>query len=766
MLKGASGSCRRGLHCVMTRKKKSELIEEIRELRAKADEAEEALRAIRSGEVDALIVAGDQGDQVFTLKGAETPYRVILESISEGAITLVSNGVILYSNEHFSKMLGLPLERILGASFRDFVCDRDRSLLPELFETAQRGESRREINLLCASGDPLPVHLSLRQLEPDETGGTRMSMVISDISDRKRSEEALRRAHDELELRVQERTVKLRESEEHYRVITESAQDAIITVDDEGTIMFVNPATEKIFGYRAAELTGKSLTMLMPERFRQAHLNGVREHIATGGKRRPWGAIERPGLHKDGREIPLEISYGEVVKDGRHLFIGIVRDVSERKKAEETIRYQAYHDLPTGLPNKANLMDRLELELAQAERNGNRLAVLHIDLDRFKVINDTLGHLVGDKLVLLITERLKSIIRKSDTLARFGSDEFIVLVSDLGRAEDAAAFARKLVNTMQTAFEIDGHTLYITVSVGISIYPEDGVDPESLLRNADVAISHVKETGRNNYEFFDSAINVRTVERLLLESNLRESIERDELVLHYQPLVSIKTGEIMCLEALVRWDHPVLGLLQPGRFIPIAEEIGFIAEIDKWVIRTACTQLKKWHAAGLHYLCVTVNLSAQQFEQSQFLEIVSGILRETGLGARYLNIEIPESTAMRDIDLVVPNLEGLNDMGISIYIDDFGTGYSSLNYLKRFPIHKLKIDKSFIKGIGSDQDDRAIVSAVIAMGHNLRLNVIAEGVETEDQLTFLKSAGCDEIQGFLFSKPLPAEELTELVEPG
>ncbi|MFO0754627.1 MAG: EAL domain-containing protein [Thermodesulfovibrionales bacterium] len=444
-------------------------------------------------------------------------------------------------------------------------------------------------------------------------------------------------------------------------------------------------------------------------------------------------------------------------------FIGTTLDISGRKKVEETIKYQIYHDLLTGLPNRAQLQLRLGIELTQAQHNQRELAVLHLDLDRFRTINDTLGHAVGDKVILAVAERLKALIRANDTLARVGSDEFIILYPDISRPEEAALFARKLVDALRKPFRIDGRELYATASIGISIYPEDSKNADVLLKNADITVSYVKESGRNTYRFFNPTLNRRTIERLLLESDLRQSIERGELILHYQPQVHIRTGEIMCLEALVRWRHADLGMLSPGQFIPVAEEIGFVTAIDEWVLRAACSQNKAWQDEGYPPVCITVNLSAQQFQQPALVELVSGIVQETGLGPHNLGIEVTESTAMRDIDLAIPNLKGLHARGIKLAIDDFGTGYSSLNYLKRFPIHALKIDQSFIRGVVTDPDDQAIVNAIIAMGHSLQLDVIAEGVESDEQLSFLKDSDCDEMQGFLFSQPLPPERLAELI---
>ncbi len=689
-----------------------------------------------------------------------------------------------------------------------------------------------------------------------------------------------------------------RASEEQYRIVTEAAQDAILTIDDESTIVFANPATERIFGRPLKELLGSPLTQFMPERYRAAHREAVQRAARTGERKFPLGAVlEMPGLHESGVEVPLEISYGMFNKDGRFFFIGIVRDITERKRteetirrrdailkqagqmanlgawemeivdpgnigagrlswsdeafrifgyepgsievskplfhermhpddrakviealkravnreepfsiehrivrpdgterivwqraeiafdednkplrivgavqditdrkqAEETIRYQSYHDLMTGLPNRDQLLIRLRLELAQHEKNRKKLAVLHIDLDRFRTINDTLGHAVGDKVIVAVTEILRQLIRRNDTLARIGSDEFIILLADLERVEEAAMFGQRLVSTMRHPLTVDGHELYTTASVGMSIYPGDGSAAETLLKNADIAVSSVKEWGRNNFQFFNPALNRRTVERLLLESSLRQSLERGEIEVRYQPQIDIKSGKMIAVEALSRWRHPELGLLEPSQFIPVAEEIGFISSIDNWVLRTAAAQSRSWIDAGFPPLCMTVNISAHQFQQPSFIQTVKGILKDTGLDPSYLDIEITESTAMRDIDRSVPHLKGLHELGISLSIDDFGTGYSSLNYLKRFPVHKLKIDKSFIHGITEDRNDQAIVRAVIAMGHNLGMTVIAEGVETKEQYEFLKTADCDEVQGFLFSEPVPADQVRMLL---
>ena len=451
------------------------------------------------------------------------------------------------------------------------------------------------------------------------------------------------------------------------------------------------------------------------------------------------------------------------IKNGRFFFVGFIRDVSERKRAEETIRYQAYHDLLTGLPNRVMFSDRVGHEIAQMQRIRKKLGVLFLDIDQFKNINDSLGHAAGDVLIRDVADRLQSCTREFDTVARFSGDEFSILLPLITRVEDASQTAEKIIGAFKEPFIIDGHELHVTASMGIALSPEDGNNVETLLKNAEIAMFHAKERGRNNFQFYNPAINIRTLERILLANSLRRAVDRGELVVHYQPQRNLKTGKITGAEALVRWNHPDLGLLQPMQFIPLAEEIGLISEIDQWVLRRACEQLKAWEAAGQGPLFITTNLSARQFQQPELAKIISDVLKETQLNPEHLGIEITETVAMQDTELTARNMSSLNAMGVRFLIDDFGTGYSSLSYLKKLPIYKLKIDQSFITYLDKDSDYQAIIDAIIAMAHILKVKVVAEGVETEDQMSFLSSRDCDEMQGYLFSKPVPAGEFEDLL---
>ncbi|HEX8949947.1 MAG TPA: EAL domain-containing protein [Dissulfurispiraceae bacterium] len=556
----------------------------------------------------------------------------------------------------------------------------------------------------------------------------------------------------------------LRESETRLRGIASTALDAVILIDSDGNVSFWNDAATRMFGYTREEMTGKYLhSYIMPERHTDRFKRGFEAFRLTGEGPFIGKVYETDARRKDGTEFPVELSLAALQLKGKWNAVGIVRDITERKRMEEEIRHLAHHDELTGLPNKRLFMEVVKFELAQAQRNERKLAILFLDLDRFKEVNDTLGHGAGDSLLKEVAGRLKASVRKSDTVARIGGDEFNILLSDISRVEDITTIARKVMSAFQRPFLAAGHEFHVTTSIGISIYPDDSEEIETLFRYADIAMYHAKERGRNSHQFYNSEINIRSVERMKFESYLRRTIEREELSVYYQPQVDIKSGHIVCAEALVRWRHPKLGLLPSKLFIPAAEKTGFITTIDEWVMRTACAQFKEWQEAGHPSLCVTVNLSARGFQNPDLVATIARILEETGLPPYCLDIEITESTAMYDIDRTITQLNELTAMGVRISIDDFGTGYSSLSYLKRLPIQRLKIDRSFVKDITTDPDDRAIIKAVTAMAHNMKMTVVAEGVETREQLNFLHETQCDEAQGYFYSKPLPPEEFSDLI---
>ncbi|HEX9493569.1 MAG TPA: EAL domain-containing protein, partial [Thermoanaerobaculia bacterium] len=431
------------------------------------------------------------------------------------------------------------------------------------------------------------------------------------------------------------------------------------------------------------------------------------------------------------------------------------REASELATVE--MEHLAYHDALTGLPNRPLFMDRLIMALAQASRSNQRVAVFFLDLDRFKDINDSLGHSTGDGLLKAVAERIRRCVREGDTVARFGGDEFTLMIPKIDEVEDAAKIAQKILETLKIPFAINERELFVTTSVGISIYPNDGTDPETLVRNADSAMYRAKDQGRDNYQLYAPAMNARALERLALENMLRKALSHRELVLFYQPVAHMKTKNIVGVEALIRWKHPEMGMVSPAHFISVAESSGLIIPIGDWVLRTACKQAKLWQKKIDSELTVAVNLSARQFQQPNLVEEISEVLEETGLGAKYLELEITESNAMQNAENTIYTLRELKALGVRIAMDDFGTGYSSLNYLKRFPIDTLKLDQSFVRDITTDPSDAAIATAVIAMAHSLNLKVIGEGVEKEEQFAWLLKQNCDYIQGYLFSPPLAAE---------
>lgn len=437
----------------------------------------------------------------------------------------------------------------------------------------------------------------------------------------------------------------------------------------------------------------------------------------------------------------------------------------ERKHAEVNLAYLAQYDHLTKLPNRILLKDRLDQALEQSQRDRELVAVLFLDLDRFKDINDSFGHNIGDMLLIEVADRLKTCIRKTDTIARFGGDEFIIILKKVHEASTVANTAQKIITVLEHPFQISGNEIFITTSTGIAIYPHCGEDSDTLIRNADSAMYRAKDRGRNNYQFFTPEMNAMVQKKFKLERELRYALERNEFELHYQPQIDLKTGRVSGLEALVRWNHPKAGMLHPAEFIEVLEETGLIVPVGEWVLETACAQNRKWQECGLPAHKMAVNLSARQFSHASLVETVSNVLERTGLvAAESLELEITESLLMehtRDNNTI---LSQLKKMGVIISIDDFGTGYSSLSYLKRFSLDTLKIDRSFVMDVPGDPDDVAIVSAIIAMAHSLRLRVIAEGVETLEQLEFLRSQQCDEIQGYLICKPAPAEEIYKFLE--
>jgi diguanylate cyclase len=551
-------------------------------------------------------------------------------------------------------------------------------------------------------------------------------------------------------------------SERKFRSVIESANDSIILSDRTGTIISWNKGAELIFGFNEKEALGKNLQIIIPDKFKVAHQQGMERYLLSGEPKVIGNTVELEGLRKDGSEFPIELSLAAWQEDDQVYFSSIIRDITERKRNEKKINQMVYRDPLTGLPNRLLLNDRLSQALELADDTKQTIGIMFIDLDRFKYINDTLGHAVGDQLLIEIAKRIQACVGKNDTVCRQGGDEFIVLIPNT-TADEVSKIAQQIVDLFSSSVMVNEQELFVTPSIGIAMYPGDGRDIETLIKNADTAMYRVKEQGKNNFQFYTPEMNEAVTKKMKLEIGLRKALERDEFKIVYQPQIDVETGGIIGVEALLRWHHPEWGTISPAEFIPIAEETGLILQIGEWVLHGACRQNKAWQNAGYAPLRMAVNISSRQFQQSDLVERVSRILRETELEPQYLELELTESI-IQDSKYAVAKMQQLKEMGIHLSIDDFGTGYSSLSYLKTFPIHTLKIDQSFTRNIYADPKDASLVETIIAMAHNLNLKVIAEGVETEEQLQFLQQKQCNEAQGYYFSRPISAEELVVILQ--
>jgi diguanylate cyclase (GGDEF)-like protein/PAS domain S-box-containing protein len=568
--------------------------------------------------------------------------------------------------------------------------------------------------------------------------------IYSDISEGKRRQQALE------------------QGEQRLRAIMDAVIDGIVTVAGDGTVESANPAAERIFGCGPGELVGLDIGELVAD-------TALREVERAPGRSVDLAALPRHrllemvGRRRDADSFAIELSVTELDLHGRRTFILTVRDITARNAAEELVRYHATHDALTSLPNRALFEDRLAGALKHSARQGDMVAVLFLDLDRFKIINDTLGHSIGDALLVALSRRLRASVRDEDTVARMGGDEFIFVLGGLRSAEDAVKPARKILEAIRPPFHIHGHELYVTASIGIGLYPGDGLGPDQLLKCADMALYRAKERGRNRLQLYNPTLNVRVFEQMVLEKHLRRALEQNQFQLVYQPQVALDSGQVVGVEALIRWQHPELGLVSPDDFVPLAEESGLIEPLGLWVLRTACLQHRAWREAHVSGLRLAVNMSARQFQRSGLEARIREVLGETGMDARWLELELTESVLMQEGDSTAALLESLSACGMSLALDDFGTGYSSLSYLKRFPIKRVKIDRSFVRDINTSEGDAALARAVIAMAHGLGVDVVAEGIESLEQLAKLRRYGCDEGQGYFLGRPVVPSEVPQLV---
>jgi diguanylate cyclase (GGDEF)-like protein/PAS domain S-box-containing protein len=688
--------------------------------------------------LDTTIISGDTARMLRTLLGNldGMVYRCrdddswTMEFVSEGCRRLTGYDAddLLLNNRVSYESITYPDDR---ARVRDEV--RTGLVLHNRFDTEYRivhanGEIRwvweRGVGIRDARGSVVAIE-----------------GFIQDITERKVSQEALR------------------EAERRYYNLFENAIEGIFRTTLEGRYIDANPALARIYGFESPAELMRSLDDIRTQLYVEPHRRD--EFMELIKARGIVSGFESQVYRKTGEVIWISENARAVYDDHGRLmcYEGTVEDITERKLYQTRIELQANFDTLTGLANRSLLNDRLSQAIRAASGYGTRLAVAFVDLDRFKYINDSLGHHVGDELLRAMANRLKATVRDSDTVARLGGDEFVLLINGHSDLESIATVLERMLAEISQPWTIPQGDFNVTCSIGVALYPDDGTTAETLLKHADSAMYRAKEKGRNNFQFFTAELNALITERLELENKLRRALEREQFTLTYQPRVDMRTRKIVGVEALLRWHLPEQEYVEPSRFIPVAEEIGLIVPIGKWVLRTACMQARAWLDQALPEVIMSVNVSARQFRQDNLVETIADVLRETGLPPRCLEIEITESTVMHDAEQFISMLDELSELGVQIALDDFGTGYSSLSYLKRFPVDRLKVDRSFVQDIATDADDATIVRTIIALGHNLGLKVVAEGVENELQIEYLQANGCDEMQGYYFGKPMSASEL-------
>lgn len=671
-----------------------------------------------------------------------------LEQAAVAITRLNLDGVLVDVNQKFCDMLRYDRSELIGKAVNDIAYPDDRERISELnalFVDCEMKSSASEKRFVRKDGTLMWAR-QVVSVGRDGTGAPCYFVsVIEDISESKQTQ------------------IALQQSEEQFRQLAAHIPQVFWIGDiAQRKLVYVSPAAKDLFGRSLEEIYASPRTLIraVHKHDRQRLISARRS--AAGGSYDEVVRVVRP----DGtmrwvrdRAFPVRDADGKPYR-----IAGIAEDITERRESEERLIYLAHYDALTNLPNRLLFYDRLGHAIALARRNQWIVGVMFIDVDRFKYVNDTLGHAIGDRLLQKVSERLIKAVRSEDTIGRLGGDEFAVVLSNLGAPQDAEAVAHKIIQSIDDPFQLDGGEVYVTASIGITLYPIDGLDQDTLLKNADLAMYRAKEEGRNTYARYFPDMNRQNAGRLDMQAMLRRALERKEFVVYYQPRVNVQTNHIVGAEALIRWNSPELGFVSPEEFIPIAEEIGLIVPIGEWVLRTACAQNAAWQAAGYTPLLMSVNFSARQFREKNLAETIVKVLDETGLQAHYLDLEITESLIMSHANSTLALLQKLHRLGVGFSIDDFGTGYSSLAYLKRFPVQSLKIDKSFVRDLISDADDAAIVSAIVAMAKSLKLKVIAEGVETKGQLDYLSTLYCNEYQGYYFSRPVPAATLVKYLE--
>jgi diguanylate cyclase (GGDEF)-like protein/PAS domain S-box-containing protein len=662
----------------------------------------------------------------------EQYYKSLFEENPDAIFIFDLNGNFLVANKAVSTY-GYRVEELIDKPFTGYILPRDLEKVIAHFHQAVEGKaSNCEGAMLDKEGQQRDIGITnIPIFVNEEIHG--VYTIIKDITEHKKAQKDLV------------------EAEAKYRSLIENSLVGVYIMQD-GKLVYVNPRLCEMSGYKCEELLGLDVAdFIYPEDLPLVNENILKRfNNETGTIKYEYRAIR-----KDKSVITFELYGSKIVYNGRDAIIGTVIDITERKNTEKMIKHMAYHDQLTDLPNRYLLREKLNEAIKDSSQSNFYFALLFLDLDRFKAINDTMGHEVGDKVLIEITERLKACVNEKDIVSRYGGDEFSILLPDSGE-QRASVVAQQIITKFSVPITLH-HELLITPSIGITIFPKHGQSFDTLITNADLAMYHAKSLGKNNYQFFNEELNEKAQYELDLEVNLRKALEHHQFVLFYQPQINLETNQICGAEALMRWVHPDRGIIPPGDFIPLAEETGLIIPMGEWALHSACRENKKWQLAGYPAITVSVNISAKQFFQTNLVEIVQAALTETGLEPKYLELEITESITM-DVEGSISTLLELKRIGVKISIDDFGTGYSSLNYLKRLPIDKLKIDQSFIRECPDDPNSNTLVRTIILMAHLLKLQVKAEGIETQNQVSFLLGQGCNEGQGFFFSKPIPVSE--------
>lgn len=676
---------------------------------------------------------------------AQTGYRQIID-LAPDLMAVVRDGQIELINPAGAHMLQVwPVESLIGRRFKAFLHTDDRVIADDDFAGLARGRARVQVQLLQTGGGIVDVEMAALPFKDDENDEEAIMLVARDVTDRQRA------------------TKLIIQREERLSKIVNGMVDGLVIFDDEGVVETFNPAAEHMFERDSASVVGGHVDALLGPKTLLELRSMMDEHLLREKSAADWEGTSSntlDGRRADGRRFPMDGSLSHLRIEDRDLFILICRDVTERRRNEERMTFLATRNHVTELPNRTMFSERLEEATVRADESGSDLAILFLDIDHFKNINDTMGHVAGDQVLIEVAERLRNAVRKSDFVAHFGGDEYTLLLEPAD-ADYTARFAASLLETMAEPYEVEGREIFTTISVGIVMYPENATDITSIMRHTDTAAHFAKQQGRNNYQFYTKRLSEEMDRRMEVERHLRRALEREELSLNYQPKVDINLGRVVGCEALLRWQSAELGFVSPVEFVPVAEETNLILPIGEWVLRKACEDAMRWRNAGMTDIKIAVNLSPRQFKLKTLPNIVADIMAETGLTPDGLDLEITESMLVESFETTIRMLNALRALGLTLSIDDFGTGYSSLSYLKRFPINTLKIDRQFIKDIPEDKDDEGITRAIISMAKSLELKLVAEGAETPEQIQFLRDHAVEQVQGYIYSKPLAFDAFVE-----